>query len=152
MRYHGMTLRDWYYEIRHRFRQVYSFFIRGYHGVAPMDTWNLDRYVLSNLSRGMKTLAKNPKGYPFWIPEEYGLDTDEHGAALSDAKAVECWQDWLTTHAVWIDWYLDDEIGLREDMSDSEKTFTLNQYDKKYKIFKEVILPEIFKRLDSMWD
>jgi hypothetical protein len=152
MSYQGMSLMDWYRDLRYRAKKIYSFFIRGYHGVAPMDTWSLDRHVFRVLARGMRILAKDAHGYPMWIPEEYCLETDEHGQAVNTDVAVQCWQDWLIEQAGWLDWYLEDDIGFEEDSTELQKIAAINTYDKKYKTFKEVILPGIMKHIDSLWD
>lgn len=152
MRYRGMTLRDWYYDLRHQVRRIYSFFIRGYHGVAPIDTWSLDRHVFTVLARGMRELAKQPHGVPTFIAEEYGLDTDDHGTPVDFDHAVECWQHWLTRYAGWLEWYVADEIGLTEDMNELQKASMLNAYDKKYMTFKGVVLPHIMKHVESLWE
>jgi hypothetical protein len=152
-RYAGMTLKDWYRDIRGHIRRVYSYFIRGYYGVAPMDSWSLDRHVFRVLARGMRLLAKNPHGYPTWIPEEYSLDTDEQGSAVNTEQAVECWQDWLIAHAEWLEWYLADEIeGLYPNASADEVIAAVNKHDEKYKLFTTVILPNVVKHMDSLWD
>ncbi len=151
-RYRNMSLKDWYYEIRHQVRRVASFFIRGRRGWAPMDTWSLDRHVLKIMSEGMRHLAEHAHGFPSWIPEEYNLDTNENGETIDFDAAFECWQKWLHEQADWIDWYIADDLFISPEMSDFEKTAAINLYDKKYKTFKEVILPNIVKHIDSLWD
>lgn len=152
MRYHGMSLKDWYYEVRYQVRRAYSFFVRGYHGVAPMDTWSLDRHVFRVLARGMRILAKDPHGVPMFIAEEYNLETDENGGPLNIDVAVECWQDWLNGNAEWLEWYLSDDMGITPEMNEFQKVAALNAYDKKYETFKTIILPGIMKHIDAMWD
>ena len=151
MRYRGMTLRDWYYELRYQVRRIYSFFIRGYYGVAPMDAWSLDRHVLAVLARGMRELAKKPYGVPMFIADEYMLEKDEHGGPVDVDKAVECWQHWLTRYAKWLEWYVADEINFTEGMSDAQKTAALDAYTKKYETFKSVVLPHIMAHVDDLW-
>ena len=152
MFYRCMTLTDWYAEVRYLVLRVYSYFIRGYHGVAPMDTWSLDRHVFRVLAQGMRILAKDPRGYPMWIPEEYNLGTDEHGEAVNTDEAVECWTSWLNDYAEWLEWYLDDNLNITPDSTEAEKVAAINAYDKKYAAFKTVVLPHIMKHIDSMWD
>lgn len=150
--YPGMSLKDWYYEIRHHIRRVYSYFVRGYHGVAPMDIWSLDRHVFRVLSRGMRLLAKNPQGYPMWIPEHYNLGVDDNNAAINTDEAVDCWKSWLNDQADWLDWYLADDIGFTPESSEAERIAAINEYDKKYNTFKTIVLPHIMQHIDSMWD
>lgn len=152
MRFSNMTIRDWYFEARYLVRRAWSFFVRGYYGVAPMDTWGFDHYLASIMARGFRELAKNAHGCPYFIVEEYGLDADEHGGPVDIDKAVQCWQDWLLHKAEWLEWYVADDLPLTEGMTQEEKVAVLNAYDKKQATFHKFVLPNIARNFGSLWD
>ena len=62
-----------YSEIRYKIRKVYWFFLRGWRGWAPNDTWSLDTYLDVVIRDAVEHLRKNHMGYPSQLatPEEW---------------------------------------------------------------------------------
>lgn len=53
-----------YTEMRYKIRKIYWFFIRGWRGWAPNDTWSLDTYLDIVIRDSVEYLRKHNMGYP----------------------------------------------------------------------------------------
>ncbi len=138
-------------ELRWKWTQLKSFFIRGRRGWAPMDVWNFDYYLSEVIRDGLIYLKKTTHGYPGSLksPEEWEEILD---------KMI-----WTFDVAVKIqrsEWYLireeecqpgEYEKFLIEYRELSEKygnhvmtTSEIQKYDEGWKLFKEHYF--------SLWD
>ncbi len=57
-------------EPQYMVRKFYWFFIRGWKGWAPVDTWSLDIYLDIVIRDSVNYLRKNTCGYPMGLSEE----------------------------------------------------------------------------------
>ena len=65
-------------ELRHNIRRVYWFFIRGWRGWAPNDTWNLDTYLDVVIRDAVEYLRNHKQGYPCQVGSPEAWDAILH--------------------------------------------------------------------------
>ncbi len=152
-------VRRWFMasEWRWLYRRFIGFFVRGWRGWAPHDTWGLDHYIARILADALPHLATNVHGYPPEFYPDGGLKS-EYTREESDA-AFDAWIKWLYDKAEWFDWYAKDDDGISDDrgwitpgMSKEEKHRRIEAHNAKMKEFYEVVLPDFIKHFGSLWD
>jgi hypothetical protein len=82
---------NWYYalrrtpsNLRRSWREFREFFVRGHHGWAMSDAWDLDHYLARVMGESISFLAESTHGWP---------------GEGSEWATFEEWQDELRTHA-----------------------------------------------------
>jgi hypothetical protein len=133
-------------------RKIPNFFVRGYKGVAKSDTWSFDHYLSRVIAAGLREMAKKPHGVPQFIMDEYAIEAAASDLPCDVDRACEYWQAWLIDKAEWFEWYVNEDVGMRPDMTNEERLQALDFWDKKYDKFKKEILPDFFEHFDSLWD
>jgi hypothetical protein len=123
-------------------------FQRAWRGWADKDTWSFDHYLARVTAQGLRRMAENAHGVPWFIFEDnpHLDEKDHHNLALL------LWKKWLTDKAEWFEWYDAEDIGLHPSMTDLEKKQALDFWDKREKHFNEVVLPDFYKRWGNLWD
>lgn len=111
-----------YSELRYKIRKVYWFFLRGWNGWAPNDTWSLDTYLDVVIRDAVEHLRKNNMGYP------------------SDVGSPEKWNDILHR----ISFLADRHLGMVE----MDFKYTNEEYDATTKELFELL----GKYWGNLWD
>ena len=57
-------------DIKYAVRRFYWFFLRGWRGWAPNDTWSLDTYLDRVIMEAVEHLRKHHQGYPHGLTDE----------------------------------------------------------------------------------
>lgn len=86
-------------EIPWHIRRVKYFFVRGWKGWAPMDTWSFDSYLSRVISEGLKHMAENSNGYKLGLcgvckKTERGLGNDWRSGKRVGRGGCTCERDW----------------------------------------------------------
>lgn len=125
-------------EWKYRGRRLLGFFIRGWRGWAPHDTWSFDHYMAGVIAGGLKHLAEHTHGWPGYHPVEVAGSYEEQDKVRPHFETFEEWQAYLRETAAWFESYANDD--------------TLDWSLERYEEFTKRILPKFIAFWGSYWD